>query len=73
MCMGMNNYRGKSEAAVKPKSLIRKDPIEELTEHICDNLCKYPVSDITQDELDEKCQSCILNRIEGLILSERID
>jgi len=29
------------------KSLIRKDPIEELTECICDNLCKYPVSDIT--------------------------
>lgn len=58
---------------MKPKLLIRKDPIEELTEHICDNLCKYPVSDITQNELDKKCQSCILNRIESLTLAERID
>jgi len=55
------------------KLSIRKDPKEELTEHICDNLCKYPVSDITQDELDEKCSTCILNRIESLTLSERID
>lgn len=58
---------------MKPKSLIRKDPIEELTEHICDKLCKYPVSDITQDELDKKCQSCIVNRIESLTLAERIN
>lgn len=54
-------------------SLIRKDPIEELSEYVCDELCKYPVSDITQDELDEICQSCILNRIESLALAERID
>lgn len=38
---------------MKPKSLIRKDPIEELTEHICNSLCKYPVADITQEELDK--------------------
>lgn len=56
---------------MKPKSLICKDPIEELTEHICDNLCKYPVSDITQEELSKKCHSCILNRIESLTLAER--
>lgn len=53
--------------------LIRKDPIEELTENICDNICKYPVSDITQDELDEKCRDCILNRIENVVFAERID
>lgn len=52
------------------KSLIRKDPIEELTEHICDKLCKYPVADITQDELDDICENCILNRIENLALAE---
>ena len=44
-------------------TLIRKDPKEELTENICDNICKHPVSDITQDELDEKCEHCIVNRI----------
>lgn len=54
-------------------TLIRKDPIEELTENICDNICKYPVSDITQDELDEKCENCILNRIVDLTLAERTD
>lgn len=53
------------------KSLIRKDPIEELTEHICDKLCKYPVADITQDELDDICENCILNRIENLALAEQ--
>lgn len=56
---------------MKPKLLIRKDPIEELTEHICDKLCKYPIADITQEELNEKCESCILNRIESLTLAER--
>lgn len=54
-------------------TLIRKDPIEELTENICDNICKYPVSDITQDELDEKCRDCILSRIVDLTLAERTD
>lgn len=58
---------------MEPKSLIRKDPIEELTEHICDSLCKFPLADITQDELDEKCEACILNRIESIALAERID
>lgn len=58
---------------MKSKSLIRKDPMEELSEYICDKLCKYPVADITQDELDEICESCILNRIESLTLAERID
>lgn len=58
---------------MEPKSLIRKDPIEELTEHICDSLCKFLLADITQDELDEKCEACILNRVESLTLAERID
>ena len=58
---------------MKTKLSIRKDPIEELTEHICDNLCKFPISDITQAELDKKCSTCILNRIESLTLVERID
>lgn len=54
-------------------SLIRKNPVEELTEEICDNLCKYPVSDMTQDELDEKCERCIVNRIVEVVLTKRID
>ncbi len=54
-------------------TLTRKDPKEELTENICDNICKYPVSDITQDELDEKCEHCIVNRIVEVVLAERTD
>lgn len=54
-------------------TLIRKNPVEELTEEICDNLCKYPVSDMTQDELDKKCEHCILNRIEDVVLAERAE
>lgn len=52
-------------------TLIRKDPKEELTENICDHICKHPVSDITQDELDEKCEHCIVNRIVDVVLAER--
>ena len=51
-------------------SLIRKNPVEELTEEICDNLCKYPVSDMTHDEIDEKCKSCIINRIVDVSLAD---
>lgn len=54
-------------------SLLRKDPKEELTEHICDNICKHSVSDLTQDEIDEKCEHCIVNRIQDVVLAERID
>ena len=54
-------------------TLIRKDPKEELTENICDNICKHPVSDITQDELDEKCEHCIVNRIVDVVLAERAE
>ncbi|MCI9641240.1 MAG: hypothetical protein HFJ98_00370 [Eubacterium sp.] len=54
-------------------TLIRKDPKEELTEHICDNICKYSNSDLTQSELDEKCERCIVNRIVDVVLEERID
>ena len=53
------------------KSLIRRDPVEELTECICDSLCKYPDLNITQDELDEKCKSCILNRIESVTFGRK--
>lgn len=54
------------------KSLIRRDPVEELIECICDSLCKYPDLNITQDELNEKCESCILNRIESVTFGKRI-
>ena len=54
-------------------TLLRKDPKEELTEHICDNICKYSNSDLTQDELDEKCEHCIVNRIVDVVLVERTD
>lgn len=53
--------------------LIRKDPKEELTENICDNICKYSNSDLTQDEFDEKCEHCIVNRIVDVVLAERTD
>lgn len=52
-------------------TLICKDPKEELTEHICDNICKYSNSDLTQSELDEKCEHCIVNRIVEVVLAER--
>ncbi len=54
-------------------TLIRKDPKEELTEHICDNICKYSNSDLTQDEIDEKCEHCIVNRIVEVVLAERAE
>ena len=54
-------------------SLLRKNPKEELTEHICDNICKYSNSDLTQSEIDKKCEHCIVNRIVDVALTERTD
>lgn len=52
-------------------SLLRKDPKEELTENICDNICKYPNSDLTQSEIEEKCERCIVNRIAEVVLVDK--
>ena len=52
-------------------TLLRKDPKEELTENICDKICKYSNSDLTQDELDEKCEHCIVNRIVTVVLVDQ--
>lgn len=51
-------------------TLIRRNPVEELTEEICNNICKYSMSDLIQDEINEKCRDCILNRIEDVVLAE---
>lgn len=52
-------------------SLLRKNPKEELTENICDNICKYQNSDLTQSEIDKKCESCIINRIAEVALVDK--
>ena len=51
-------------------TLLRKNPKEELTENICDNICKYPNSDLTQSEIEEKCENCIINRIVDVSLAD---
>lgn len=52
-------------------TLIRKDPKEELTENICDHICKYSNLDLTQDEIDKKCEHCIVNRIVDVVLVDK--
>lgn len=37
--------------------------IEEIKEDLCDNYCKYPVT----DNLHDNCEGCPLDRLDDLI------
>lgn len=37
--------------------------LEELAERICEEYCRWPQECKEQDELDEKCEACPLNRL----------
>ena len=40
-----------------------EDKIAELTEKFCYNYCKYPGTCSNQDELDQVCDECPMNRV----------
>lgn len=43
--------------------MLDKTAVEELQENFCDNFCKYPHICGSQEDLEDKCNSCPLNMI----------
>ncbi len=46
-----------------------QEKVEELTEKLCDNYCRFPIEVIDQDELDNICMKCPLNEITEVLLN----
>lgn len=45
---------------------------EDMKSHICDDLCRFANDfDITQDELDEHCENCIVDQIRKIEMRQR--
>lgn len=64
MCMGLaSGYREPVR-----KSLLKEDPTEKFKETVCDGICRYPWEAPSQDDLDDRCGDCILNRVKKVEL-----
>lgn len=37
--------------------------LDEILKDVCENICRYAREDLTQEELDERCESCPLCRL----------
>lgn len=37
--------------------------IDQVKAEMCDKYCRYPVDNITQEQLDEICEGCPFNRV----------
>lgn len=48
----------------KAFSLLKQDETEDIKSHICDDICRFANDyNITQEQLDEHCANCIVDRI----------
>lgn len=48
----------------KKLSLLKQDETETIKSKICDDICRFAVDcSITQEQLDEHCANCIVDRI----------
>lgn len=47
-------------------TFLKEDPTETVKTEICESLCKHWTNDKSQDELDECCDSCVLNKIKRI-------
>lgn len=43
---------------------------EEMLAIICDKLCKYPMMLLNQEELDNFCSECPLNKVKRIEVEE---
>lgn len=52
--------------------MTKERAIEILTENfkatVCDGICRYPWEAPSQDDLDDRCENCILNRVKKVDL-----
>lgn len=54
----------RSSEKKKAVSLLKQDETEDIKSHICDDICRFANDcSITQEELDEHCANCIVDRI----------
>ncbi len=65
MCLGLaNGYREPVR-----KSLLKEDPTEKFKETVCDEICLHKQFSIyTKEEIDNKCENCILTRVKKVEL-----
>ena len=48
----------------KTVSLLKQDETEDIKSKICDDICRFANDyNITQEQLDEQCANCIVDRI----------
>lgn len=61
MCLGLGNGCVPKEEKV---SLLKQDETENIKSKICDDICRFANDcTITQEQLDEHCANCIVDRI----------
>lgn len=69
MCLGLAPGYIKPEKEEK-LSLLKQDPTESFKETVCDHLCRFPRELHSQDELDEICENCIVDKVKKVEVSE---
>lgn len=68
MCMGLESgYREPVR-----KSLLKEAPTEKFKETVCDEICRHPWEATFQEDLDDRCEDCILNRVKKVELEVEI-
>lgn len=52
----------------KQQSLLKQDPTEKFKATVCDDICRLPSVVSSQEELDDICEDCILNKVKKVEL-----
>lgn len=53
----LENYKEQSYIALQMDTITT-----EMMEHVCDKICRYPYEISDQEELEEKCSACKMDR-----------
>ena len=52
----------------KKQSLLKQDSTEKFKEKVCDEICRHPWEASSQEDLDDRCEDCILNKVKKVEL-----
>lgn len=55
-----------TEFSQKGNILSENDETEKMKSVICDNLCRHSMMQISQEELDNFCSECPLNKVKRI-------
>ena len=64
MCMGLASGYIEQEKL----SLLKKDPTETFKETVCDKICRFPRETVSEDQLDDLCSCCIVDKVKKVEL-----